>query len=71
MLILHRRNMSVLQETICEKDLRVNIDPELNFNSHIHTTVKKGRRVSGIIVRHVSCKDENIWLLCYISTCLN
>ena len=35
----------VLKETTCEKDLRVNIDPELNFNCHILSTVKKGRRM--------------------------
>ena len=33
--------LSTLEETKCEKDLGVNIDPDLNFNNHIKLTIKK------------------------------
>ena len=36
--------VTVLKETKCEKDLGVNVDPELNVNDHIHITVKKGQK---------------------------
>ena len=43
--------VSILEETVSEKDLGVNINPELTFYSHIYTTVKKGRRMIGIIYK--------------------
>ena len=64
-LIKEGDKVSVLQETTCEKDLGVNIDPDLNFNSHIHTTVKKGRKMSGMILRHMSCRDDIVLIPLY------
>ena len=57
--------VSVLEETVCEKDLGVNIDPELTFYSHIYTTVKKGRRMIGMILRNLFCKDKEILIPLY------
>ena len=53
-------NISTLEETKCEKDLGVNIDPELNFNNHIKLTIKKARRVSGMILRNITFKSKSI-----------
>ena len=49
-----------LSETICEKDLGVFIDPLLSFNYHIDTTIKKARRMSGLIIRNFTCKSPFI-----------
>ena len=53
-------NISTLEETKCEKDLGVNIDPELNFNNHIKLTIKKARRMSGMILRNITFKSKSI-----------
>ena len=50
--------VTALQETTCEKDLGVNVDPESNFNNHIQITVKKGRNMSGLILRNLICRDD-------------
>ena len=34
-------NVSVLEETVCEKDLGVFIDPNLNFEEHVNYVLKK------------------------------
>ena len=49
-----------LSETICEKDLGVSIDPELKFRDHIHLTIKKARRISGMILRNMTYKNKSI-----------
>ena len=59
--------VTVLKETKCEKDLGVNVDPELNFNDHIHITVKKGRKMSGLILRNLISRDGIILLPLYKS----
>ena len=53
-------NISDLTETLCEKDLGIFIDPKLNFNDHITTTVKKARRLNGMMMRNISIKDKSI-----------
>ena len=42
-----------LSETICEKDLGVFIDQNLSFDFHISQTIKKARRIAGMIVRTI------------------
>ena len=41
----------IMSETLCEKDLGVNIDPDLNFEEHIEIQTKKARGLSGMIMR--------------------
>ena len=57
--------ISSLVETCCEKDLGVNIDPELTFKSHINLTIKKARKVSGMIIRNINYKDKDIMVPIY------
>ena len=52
--------ISELSETTCEKDLGVFIDPLLSFNFHVSSTIKKARRMSGLIIRNISCKSPAI-----------
>ena len=49
-----------LKETICEKDLGINVDTLLDFNSHISEIVKKARGVSFMILRNFMYKDSEI-----------
>ena len=41
----------IMSETLCEKDLGVNIDSDLNFEEHIEIQTKKARGLSGMIMR--------------------
>lgn len=54
-----------LTETKCEKDLGIMVDPLLNFNEHISSTVKKARRTSSMLLRHISHKTKNIMVPLY------
>ena len=36
------------------------VDPLLNFNEHRDTTVKKARRTSSMLLRHISYKEKDI-----------
>ena len=47
-------------KSVCEKDLGVYIDNNLDFKTHISTQVKKARSTSGIINRHIINKTANI-----------
>ena len=49
-----------LEETVCEKDLGVNIDPLLDFNKHITTICNKGRALSGMLVRNLTYRYIDI-----------
>ena len=49
-----------LEESDCERDLGVFVDCNLNFNEHVTTTVAKARRVSGLIMRAISLKTDEI-----------
>ena len=42
-----------LSETTCEKDLGVYIDPNLSFDHHISQTIKKARKIAGMIIRTI------------------
>ena len=53
-------SITELTETICEKDLGIFVDPYLNFNEHMSTTVKKARRLSGMMMRNISTKNKTI-----------
>ena len=55
-------NGTVLNETTSEKDLGVFIDPLLNFEDHINITVKKARKMSGLVTRTITYKSKEIML---------
>lgn len=59
--------ISELSETTCEKDLGVFVDPLLSFNFHVSTTIKKARRMSGLIIRNISCKSPEIMVPLFIA----
>ena len=52
--------VSELQSTVCEKDLGVNIDPLLDFNQHITQICNKGRQLSGMLLRNLTCRCTEI-----------
>ena len=54
-----------LEETLCEKDLGVHVDNNLKFEEHIVLTVKKARRISGMINRAIFYKIPKIMLPLY------
>ena len=58
-------NNTTMKETFSEKDLGVFVDPLLNFENHIHTTVKKARKMSGLIIRTISYKSKEIMIPLY------
>ena len=43
-----------------EKDLGVTMDPELCFELHIDNAIKKARTVSGMIIRGISYKSQDV-----------
>ena len=55
-------NDILLKETFSEKDLGVFVDPLLNFEDHIDKTVKKARRMSGLIIRTISYKSKEVMI---------
>ena len=50
----------VLSKTICEKDLGVFIDKNLNFKEHIKQQIKKARCTAGAIHRNIIYKTPDI-----------
>ena len=55
-----------LSITTSEKDLGVYIDPLLNFNDHITTTVKKARSLTGMILRSIKGRTKDILIPLFI-----
>ena len=55
-------NNVLLKETFSEKDLGVFVDPLLNFEDHINTTIKKARKMSGLIIRNISYKSKEVMI---------
>ena len=53
-------NNTILHETTSEKDLGVYVDPLLNFEDHINITVKKARKIAGLIMRNITYKSKDI-----------
>ena len=51
-----------LEETTCEKDLGISIDPLLDFEQHINNIVKKARSISGLIIRTITYKSRDIMI---------
>ena len=51
---------TMLNKTICEKDLGVFIDNKLNFKDHIIKQVKKARCTAGVIHRNITNKTADI-----------
>ena len=54
-----------LQETVCEKDLGVNIDNNLKFSQHIDSIVNKANSIMGIIRRAFKHLDPETFLKLY------
>ena len=47
-----------MKETNLERDLGVNIDPNLTFDSHITSVIKNTRRMSGLTSEIQTIKNE-------------
>ena len=60
-----QHTMCQITSTTQEKDIRVIFDNNLQFNSHITTTVNKCQQILSIIKRSFDCIDENIMTLLY------
>ena len=56
-----------LNVTCSDKDLGVHVDPLLNFEEHIHKTVKKARQISGLITCTITFKAKEIMVPLYKS----
>ena len=48
-----------LESTVAEKDLGVQVDPELKFQKHIETQVKKANKLVGLIRRSFTYLDKD------------
>ena len=59
--------ISILQETVCEKDIGVYVDSNLTFDTHIMNTVKLGRKLTGMLCRTISFKTPEVMLPLYKS----
>ena len=57
----------VLEVTVCEKDLGINVDSLLNFSDHITMTVKKSRSIAAMLVRNISFKEIDIMVTLFTS----
>ena len=65
---INNNNVSTeLTETVCEKDLGVNVDQLLSFQEHILITIKKARSMSGLLVRTMDFKCPSVLVPLYIS----
>ena len=53
-------NNNVLHETTSEKDLGIYVDQLLNFEEHINITVKKARKIAGLIIRNITYKSKDV-----------
>ena len=51
---------TVLKNIICEKDLGVFVDPNLNFYNHIIKTVNKANQIAGMLVRNITFKSKDV-----------
>ena len=60
-----QHTMCQMTSTTQEKDIGVIFDNNLQFNSHITTTVKKCQQILSIIKRSFDFIDENIMTLLY------
>ena len=60
-------NSCYLKNTVCEKDLGILVDNELNFEHHILEKVKIANKILGIIRRCFNHLDQNSFLLLYKS----
>ena len=55
-------NNTTLKQTSSEKDLGVFVDPLLNFEDHINASVKKAKRMSGLIMHTINYKSKTIMI---------
>ena len=51
-----------LSTTECEKDLGVNVDSLLTFDTHITNVTKKGRQMAGMINRNITYKTPEVMI---------
>ena len=49
-----------LETTTAVKDLGVIVDPLLNFDTHINSTIKKANRIAGLLVHTITNKTKEI-----------
>ena len=54
-----------LEDVTIEKDLRVLIDPELNFENHIYSKIKTANKMLAIIKRNFQNLDSDSFLMLY------
>ena len=65
---INNNNISTeLTETVCEKDLGVNVDQLLSFEDHVFITIKKARSMSGLLIRTMDFKCPSVLVPLYIS----
>ena len=43
------------------------MDPLLSFNFHVSSTIKKARRMSGLIIRNISYKSPDIMVPLFVA----
>ena len=66
--LINNNNISTeLTETVCEKDLGVNVDQLLSFEDHVFITIKKARSMSGLLIRTMDFKCPSVLVPLYIS----
>ena len=56
-----------LSATVCEKDLGVYVDKDLNYTEHMNTTVKKAKNICYMLMRSISYKCPEIMVPLYKS----
>ena len=60
-------NDSLLPNVACEKDLGVNIENNLTWNSHIKSNISKAKQCIGWVKRNVISRDPAVMVNIYIS----
>ena len=59
------RTVVQLEVSACEKDIGVNVDQDLTFDTHIETKVNKANSIIGIIRRPFTYLDEEMFRLLF------
>ena len=58
---LYNMNGHTLKTTKCEKDLGVQFDDSLKFDTHINSIINKANRILGIVSKTFECLDKQIF----------
>ena len=51
--------------TSAEQDLGITIETDVSIDNHVNETVNKENILTGIVVRHIQCKDKSIMVRLY------